>query len=192
MSEPTRITKKSKTLPDNCVTNIDYSVALNWDPGLSDHAGQRICLDLCNHKYSLNKKRLVARRNFSQSNRCNLSANISYYCSNKPNTMNEQVSVEFQKFNDDICNLVNVCCPLIKVKSNSNNLSLMHNTNLMEMSEEKKHFHLLHKLTGEKSLKRACNRASKNLKKAIYAEKKDCMTIKSTNLAINPRLHGPS
>lgn len=184
LTEPTRITKNSRTLLDNCITNIEYNSAVTLDPGLSDHAGQLLKLKILN-KNSPQESSYILKRNWSTNNKLALISHITHFATNLADSRPERpVSSKFKDFNDGILKLMDLCCPLTKTKPTKKTQTVNCNSDTSKLSEERKHFYLLYKLTGQKSFKKASNKANKKLRKAIYSHKRemyDNELRKSTN-----------
>lgn len=77
ISEPTRISKTSRTCIDNFLVNFEPEDTQLVETGLSDHLGQIIKFNAAVYRQKLKKSNLVSRRCFSEDNITNFISNLN-------------------------------------------------------------------------------------------------------------------
>lgn len=166
---PSRVSKDTATLIDNCFSNLPHLSASTHDLGLSDHYAQIVTLDLSKFTH-VTKNSFINRRIWSVENKFNFCQKLCHSLSifdhlNDP-------SMDFERFKDIIYNTMETCCPLKNFKPTPCN-KFCYTEEIMNLAEEKMHFHLLHKNFGIRQFKTASNKANKKLKKEIYKLKRE-------------------
>lgn len=199
LDKPSRIYKDSSTLIDNCLSNLSHHELVMWDPGLSDHIGQIVRLNIPKGTNSVKMPTTNVSRDWSEENCFNLLTRLQHFFS-VPNHSNSKNPERFQKFASDLYNIMDSCVRLKnKRKMPKSSIRIKLSKDLLELSEERKHYYLLFKTTGIKAYKSASNKADKKLKKALYRLKRqryDDMILNSKNRSktvwniVNKELNG--
>lgn len=196
---PSRVTKTTSTLIDNCFTNIPVNSATTYDFGLSDHLGQIVSLDL-QRLAEHNETPAPRYRLWSQTNKINLGSLLVYLFSILT-ICTDNLSNIFENFNKQIYEAIEKCCPLKTGKSTVHSKKIKYDDKINKLHEDKKYYFQMYKQTGLRKFKKAWNRASKNLVRELYRQKRihnDSEIFRSKNRArtvwniINSETRSPS
>lgn len=170
---PSRVSKSSSTLIDNCFSNIPVKSSTTYDFGLSDHYGQIVTLD-CNHLARGEKKTpTFLYRQWSEENKFNLGTLLFHMFSILLNCYGT-LSSTFENFNKQIYMAMENCCPLKPGKRNVRNKASYNKKKINQLLDEKKDFYLLYIQTGNKTFRKASRKAEKKLRKELYRQKRAC------------------
>lgn len=113
------------------------------------------------------------RRWWSKENKINLGTLLTYLISILV-FCRDNVSNEFENFNDLLYRSMETCCPVqtIRKKIYKYASKIKYNADIVALSELKRKLYALYKETGSKKHKSSWNKANKNLKRKLYKLKK--------------------
>lgn len=175
---PSRISKDSKTLIDNCISNFPISNAITFDPGLSDHRAQVISIE--KKVIAVKSEKNRGYRSWTIVNKFNLRS-LLIYCMSILMLCKDNVSLEFNKFNSLLYNAMETCCPIKPNMKDKRSRTFKYNDEILALSEKKKHLYEKYKNTGSKKFKKAWNVANKQCKKLLYTLKRNSNDLKLKN-----------